>query len=95
MPLANRFAQFRRSAGVGVLGEVGIDRVDGGLLDVGGRREIRLASAEIDDVDAFAAQAVRIGRDLHRGRNTDRGDTFGYFSGGLHINFQFTVSAGL
>ena len=35
-----------------------------GLLDVFGRAEVRLAGAQIDDVDAGAAQAIGFGADL-------------------------------
>ena len=43
----------------GVLGEVLLERANGGLLDVVRRREVRLAGAEIDHVHAFAREACR------------------------------------
>src|ERR1039458_4471756 len=47
-----------------------------GLLDVIRSREIRFAGPEIDHVHTFAAKPVGFGRYLHRGRNTDGGDSF-------------------
>ena len=75
--VADRLLQLQRPAGGRVLGEVGIDGGDGGLLDVVGRREVGLARAEIDDVDAFAAKPVGIGGDFHRRRFADERDPFG------------------
>ena len=57
--LADRLLQLLRAAGRRVLGEVLVDRADGGLLDVVGRGKVGFAGAEIDNVDAFAPQAVR------------------------------------
>ena len=75
--IANGLLQLFRATGIGVLGEVLIDGVDGGLLDVLGRRKIRLAGSEIDHVIAFAAQTVGVGRDFHGGRRADQRDSFG------------------
>ena len=72
--LAHRLLQLDRAAGAGVLGEVLLDRPDGGLLDVVRRREIGLAGAEIHHVDALRAQFLRVGRHLHGGGNADRRD---------------------
>jgi len=60
-----------------VLGEVLIQGINGGVLNVVGRREIRLARAEVDDVYAFAALTIRLRGHLHGGRFTDPRNSFG------------------
>ena len=40
-------------------------------LDVLGRRKVGLAGAQIDDIDALAAQAIGLGRDAQRRRGGD------------------------
>ena len=54
-----------------VLREVGVDGGVGRLVDVPGRRKIRLAGAEVDHVDPLGLEAHGLGRHLHRGRNAD------------------------
>ena len=45
--------------------------------DVGGRREIRLARAEVDEIDPFALQFLGRDRPLHRRRHADVLNPFG------------------
>ena len=77
MARADGLLQLHGAAGRRVLGEIGVDGGDGGRLDVVGRREIRLAGAEIHDVDAFAAEAVGFGGDFHGGGFADARDALG------------------
>ncbi len=46
--------------------------------------KVRFARTEIDHVYAFAAQTVRVGGNLHSGRNADGRDSFGDLRSGLH-----------
>src|SRR5579875_2914551 len=78
------FAKLQGAAGVGVLGEIRFDGGNGSLLNVVGGGEVGLTGAEIDDVDAFAAKTVGVGRDLQGRRNADGGNALGYLCGGLH-----------
>ncbi len=66
--VTDRLAQVGGAGRRGVLGEAGVDGGMGGGADVTGRREVGLAGAEIDHVDAGAAQPVGFGGDLQRRR---------------------------
>ena len=72
-------AQLRRSSDRRVFREVPLDRGNGRVLDVLGGSEMRLAGAEVDHVDALAAQLVGFGHDRHGGGRFDAVDAFGQF----------------
>ena len=61
----------------GVAGEVGFDGGDGRVLDVARRGEMRLAGAEIHQVDALGAQFGGLGGDSHGCGNLDAADAVG------------------
>ena len=63
---ADRLAQLQDARRRGVVREVGVERRVRRRLDVLGRREVRLARAEVDDVDALTAQSVGFRRDAQR-----------------------------
>ena len=74
--LADGLLQLDDPAGRGVLGEILIERADGGLLDVVRGREVGLAGSEVDDVNSLRAQLFGIRRHFHRGGDTDQGNPF-------------------
>ena len=59
----------------------------GGIDDVAGRREIRLAKAEIDHVDALGAQRLGGLRGRHRSRRLHRRQARGNVA---HLSFSET-----
>ena len=63
--------EFRSATSGGIFGEIFVDGADSRLLDVVGGGEIRLACAEVDDIDSFTAQFVGIGHDFHGAGNAD------------------------
>src|SRR4029079_19718359 len=84
--LADRALQFGGAADRRVLREMLIDRLLGGRVDEIRRPEIRLAGAEVDDLDTLAAQPIHGGRDLHGLR---RGDPRGAIRETNHREFTF------
>ena len=66
---ADRLAQRRRAGHRGVLGVVGVDRLDGRFLDVVGRREVGFAGGQADHVLAgrFHLQELALGGIGRRG----------------------------
>ena len=74
--LGDGLAQGEDAVAIGVSCEVVADGLDPGLLDVLGRREIRLADAEVDDVDALGLHGLGLGRDLQGGGGADALDFF-------------------
>ncbi len=62
--LADGVAQLEHAGRRRVLREVRIERRMRGVLDVFGRGEVGLAGAQIDDVDALAAQTIGFGAHL-------------------------------
>src|SRR5688572_4856926 len=87
MPVADGFFQLDDAADSGVLGEVFVQGAHGRLFDVIGSRKVRFTGAEIDHVDALAAQTVRLGGHAHGGRNADGAHPFGQrvSSSGTHL----------
>ena len=64
---ADRFLQFRDAVGGRVLGLAIADRLDGGLLDIVRRVEIRLACAEANHVMTGPFQLIGLGGDGNGG----------------------------
>ena len=89
VPLADSFLQLHRSAGGCVLGEVLVERANRRLLDVVRRREVGLARAEVDYIDALRAQLLRVRRHFHGGRYADGRYPLRYFQLTCHIPFRF------
>ena len=73
----NRLAQFRNTGNRRVLRFTAVDRLDGGLLDVVRRVEIRLASAKADYVAAFGLEVAGFLRDGNGGRGLYAGKGIG------------------
>ena len=79
MAVHDGVAQLRRSADRRVLREIILDGGDGGVFDVLRRGKMRLARAEIHDVNALLAQLVGFGDHCHGGRGLDAVDAFRKF----------------
>ena len=77
VPLHNRLAHVRNARHHGVAGEVGLDRGNGGVLDVPRSGEVRLAGPEIHQVDALGAQFSRLGGHGHGRGHLDPANTIG------------------
>ena len=71
VPRHDRFAEFGNASGGGIAREVALDGPDGGLLDVLGGREVRLARAKRHHVDARPLQPAGLRRDSHGGGLAD------------------------
>ena len=65
--LNDRLPHVRDAGHGGVAGEVPLNRIDRGVLDVPRRREVGFARAEIDEIDALRLEAGSFGRHRHGG----------------------------
>jgi hypothetical protein len=61
--LDNGVAEFVGAADGGVFAEVGFDGGDGSIFDVTRRLEVRLACAEVDDVNSLLGELIGFGDD--------------------------------
>ncbi len=77
MALDDGFADFGDAGDGGVAGEVVLDGLDGGVFDVAGRGEVRLAGAEVGEVDALGLHLERLGGDGHGRGDFDAVDAVG------------------
>ena len=77
----------------GVAGEVGLDGGDGRVLDVAGRGEMRLAGAEVDEVDALGAELGSLCGDGHGGGDFNAADTVGEDFGGCGDGHNSSIFA--
>ncbi len=80
---ADRGLQFRNAVHGGVFGLASVDRALGGVLDMVGRVEIRLARAEADDILACGSQFARAVGDRDGRRRLHAGDCVGQEGHGL------------
>src|SRR5258706_9068939 len=76
VPGADGFAQRHNATSGRVLRVVLLDGANGGLLDVIGRRKIRLAGAEVRDIYTFRFQLFGFGNYRRSGRDLDAIDAF-------------------
>src|SRR5690606_5455056 len=65
-PLRDRLAELGEPGGRRVAGAARADPRDRGLRDEGGRVEVRLARAQVDDVASLGREAACEGADGHR-----------------------------
>ncbi len=75
-PLGDGLAEGGDAVVLRVFREIVPDGLDPGVLDVLRRREIRLADAQVDDVEALGLHGLGLGRDLERGGGADSLDFF-------------------
>jgi len=68
--LANSLPQLRDAVIFGVFGEILFNSFDTSLFDIGWCREIRLANAQINDVQSFGLHRLGLGRYFQRRRST-------------------------
>src|SRR5215467_14577561 len=63
VPYADRIAQRHHAGRRRVLRLVLVNRLDGGLLDMVWRREVRLSRAEVGNIHTFGLELIRSGDD--------------------------------
>src|SRR5690348_14794437 len=83
MAVHDSVAEFGGTAHRRVLGEVALDGGNSRVLNMLRRGEVGFTGAEIDYVDALAAQLISFGNHRHGGRRFDPVDPFREFQGVL------------
>src|SRR6185312_15530902 len=82
VPLHDGLANLRNARNGRVAGEVGVNGLNGGVLDVTRRGEVGLAGAETDEVHTFGAQPRGLGGYGHGGRDFNASNAVGEDAGG-------------
>src|SRR5579863_5787554 len=79
MAVHDGIPQIYRAGHGRVLGEIAVNGADGRILDVFRRGEVRLAGAEVHDVNALGAEFFGFRYHRHGGGGLDPVDAFGEF----------------